>query len=241
MNYDRVNDESTILIIDDQPEFAQLLKTKLLEITKSAPCKVSIVPADNIKNYQEYLDSTILTLFLDIEMPVSGFEIAKNITKLNIPLIFISNHDILVFDALLYQPFYFIRKKYLDDDLAKITGWLTHKITNSTYQLTENSTTIAINTNDILYIQSNGNYVEIYTQSHVYTERKTLQNFISDERFKQFLMPARGYLVNYHSIAQVNKDVILINNGVQIFISKKRLKTFYEDYYQLLGGEFNEL
>ena len=77
MNYDRVNDESTILIIDDQPEFAQLLKTKLLEITKSAPCKVSIVPADNIKNYQEYLDSTILTLFLDIEMPVSGFEIAK--------------------------------------------------------------------------------------------------------------------------------------------------------------------
>ena len=38
MNYDRVNDESTILIIDDQPEFAQLLKTKLLEITKSAPC-----------------------------------------------------------------------------------------------------------------------------------------------------------------------------------------------------------
>ena len=231
MNYDRVNDESTILIIDDQPEFAQLLKTKLLEITKSAPCKVSIVPADNIKNYQEYLDSTILTLFLDIEMPVSGFEIAKNITKLNIPLIFISNHDILVFDALLYQPFYFIRKKYLDDDLAKITGWLIHKITNSTYQLTENSTTIAINISDILYIQSRGNYVEIYTQSHVYTERKTLQAF----------MPARGYLVNYHSIAQVNKDVLLINNGVQIFISKKRLKTFYEAYYQLLGGEFNEL
>ena len=240
MNYDRVNDESTILIIDEQPAFSELLKEKLTHMIKPSFHGTQITIIKNIKDYKRYINDSVIAIFLDIEMPVSGFKIAEDISSCNIPILFISNFEALVFDALLYQPFYFIRKKHLNEDLDKIAKWLIHTIDNQSYQLTENNIDTSIRVNDILYIRSNGNYVEIHTLNHMYTERKTLQSFMSDIRFKQFLMPARGYLVNYYNIAQASKEVISMKSGVQIYISKNRLKSFYEAYYHLLGGEFYE-
>lgn len=207
---------------------------------KSATHEVSITIVNDIQNYKQFITNTVLTIFLDIQMPISGFDIAKELNSFNIPIVFISNYETLVFDALLYQPFYFIRKKFLDEDLEKIRYWLIKKAENQCYHLIENNVNISLNIDDILYIRSNGNYIEFITSNHIYKERKTLQNICSDKKFKQFLMPARGYLVNYHNIAVVRKDLIIMNNNEQISISRNRIKAFYNAYYHLLGGELDE-
>lgn len=207
---------------------------------KSATHEVSITIVNDIQNYKQFITNTVLTIFLDIQMPISGFDIAKEINNLNIPIVFISNYETLVFDALLYQPFYFIRKKFLDEDLEKIRYWLIKKVENQCYHLIENNVNVSLNIDDILYVRSNGNYIEFITSNHIYKERKTLQNICSEKKFKQFLMPARGYLVNYHNIAVVRKDLIIMNNNEQISISRNRIKAFYNAYYHLLGGELDE-
>lgn len=232
--------KNNILIFDDQLEFAQLLKERLSTIMKSATHEVSITIVNDIQNYKQFITNTVLTIFLDIQMPISGFDIAKEINNLNIPIVFISNYETLVFDALLYQPFYFIRKKFLDEDLEKIRYWLIKKAENQCYHLIENNVNVSLNIDDILYVRSNGNYIEFITSNHIYKERKTLQNICSEKKFKQFLMPARGYLVNYHNIAVVRKDLIIMNNNEQISISRNRIKAFYNAYYHLLGGELDE-
>lgn len=207
---------------------------------KSATHEVSITIVNDIQNYKQFITNTVLTIFLDIQMPISGFDIAKEINNLNIPIVFISNYETWVFDALLYQPFYFIRKKFLDEDLEKIRYWLIKKVENQCYHLIENNVNVSLNIDDILYVRSNGNYIEFITSNHIYKERKTLQNICSEKKFKQFLMPARGYLVNYHNIAVVRKDLIIMNNNEQISISRNRIKAFYNAYYHLLGGELDE-
>lgn len=232
--------KNNILILDDQPEFAQLLKERLSAIMKSAMQEVSITIVKDIQNYKQYMTDSVLTIFLDIQMPINGFDIAKEINNLNIPIIFISNYETLVFDALLYQPFYFIRKKFLDEDLDKIRYWLIKKAENQCYHLIENNINISLNIDDILYIRSNGNYIEFITSNHIYKERKTLQSLISNRKFKQFLMPARGYLVNYNHLAFIQKDIIVMRNEERISISRYRHQSFYHAYYQLLGGEFDE-
>lgn len=232
--------KNNILIFDDQLEFAQLLKEKLSTIMKPSTQEVSITIVKDIQNYKQYITNTVLTIFLDIQMPISGFDIAKEINLLNIPIVFISNYETLVFDALLYQPFYFIRKKFLDEDLGKISNWLIKKAENQCYSFIENNINVSLNIDDILYIRSNGNYIELFTNKYRYKERKTLQNICSDKKFKQFLMPARGYLVNYHNIAAVRKDLIIMNNNEQINISRNRIKAFHNAFYHLLGGEFDE-
>lgn len=232
--------KNNILIFDDQLEFAQLLKEKLSTIMTSVTQEVSITIVKDIQNYKQYITNTVLTIFLDIQMPISGFDIAKEINNFNIPIVFISNYETLVFDALLYQPFYFIRKKFLDEDLGKISNWLIKKAENQCYSFIENNINVSLNIDDILYIRSNGNYIELFTNKYRYKERKTLQNICSDKKFKQFLMPARGYLVNYHNIAAVRKDLIIMNNDEQINISRNRIKAFHNAFYHLLGGEFDE-
>lgn len=232
--------KNNILIFDDQLEFAQLLKERLSAIMKSAMQEVSITIVKDIQNYKQYMTDSILTIFLDIQMPISGFNIAKEINNFNIPIVFISNYETLVFDALLYQPFYFIRKKFLDEDLGKISNWLIKKAENQYYSFIENNINVSLNIDDILYIRSNGNYIEFITNNHIYKERKTLQSICSDKKFKQFLMPVRGYLVNYNHIAFIQKDIIIMRNDERLSISRNRHRSFYQAYYQLLGGEFDE-
>lgn len=232
--------KNNILIFDDQLEFAQLLKEKLSTIMTSVTQEVSITIVKDIQNYKQYITNTVLTIFLDIQMPISGFDIAKEINNFNIPIVFISNYETLVFDALLYQPFYFIRKKFLDEDLGKISNWLIKKAENQYYSFIENNINVSLNIDDILYIRSNGNYIEFITSNHIYKERKTLQSLISDRKFKQFLIPARGYLINYNHIAFIQKDIIIMRNDERLSISRNRHRSFYQAYYQLLGGEFDE-
>lgn len=232
--------KNNILIFDDQLEFAQLLKERLSAIMKSAMQEVSITIIKDIQNYKQYITNTVLIIFLDIQMPISGFDIAKEINNFNIPIVFISNYETLVFDALLYQPFYFIRKKFLDEDLGKISNWLIKKAENQYYSFIENNINVSLNIDDILYIRSNGNYIEFITSNHIYKERKTLQSLISDRKFKQFLIPARGYLINYNHIAFIQKDIIVMRNDERLSISRNRHRSFYQAYYQLLGGEFDE-
>lgn len=232
--------KNNILIFDDQLEFAELLKERLSAIMKPSTQEVSITIVKDIQNYKQYITNTVLTIFLDIQMPISGFDIAKEINNFNIPIVFISNYETLVFDALLYQPFYFIRKKFLDEDLEKISNWLIKKAENQCYHFIENNVNVSLNIDDILYIRSNGNYIELITSKHRYKERKTLQSIYLDKKFNKFLLPARGYLVNYHNIAAVRKDLIIMNNNEQINISRNRIKAFYNAYYHLLGGELNE-
>ena len=62
-------------------------------------------------------------LLLDIDMPeMNGMEIAKCLTDLlqKPLLVFVTSHDELVYDSLLYHPFGFIRKAYLEQELEKI-------------------------------------------------------------------------------------------------------------------------
>ena len=66
---------------------------------------------------------SIDVLMLDIDMPhISGLQIANEIRKrkLNITLIFVSAHDEMVFDAIQYQPFRYMRKTRLDEEMPQV-------------------------------------------------------------------------------------------------------------------------
>lgn len=62
-------------------------------------------------------------LFLDINIPdVGGFEIAKQITDRDRKtlIIFVTEHDELVYSSLKFRPFRFIRKRRLQEELADV-------------------------------------------------------------------------------------------------------------------------
>lgn len=67
-------------------------------------------------------------ILLDIDMSdISGFDVARKVFRMKYGdnLIFVSNMDNLVYEALEFRPFRFVRKKFLDEELPKaIRAWL---------------------------------------------------------------------------------------------------------------------
>ncbi len=70
-------------------------------------------------------------LLLDIDMPeISGMELAEQIfsSNINTNVIFVTNRDDLVFQAIHYQPFRFIRKEKLNQELDEAICHLLNKL-----------------------------------------------------------------------------------------------------------------
>lgn len=115
-----------IAICDDNKIFIDNMKTKIIKISKNMKYNTEIfiytdgnILLNEICEEKESID----VLMLDIDMPhISGLQIANEIRKrkLNITLIFVSAHDEMVFDAIQYQPFRYIRKTRLDEELPQV-------------------------------------------------------------------------------------------------------------------------
>ena len=111
-----------VLIIDDEHAVLNLLKETVIQVCEkeNIPIKVKIEDDPVLFITEEkYKHSDVI--LLDIDMPdVSGLEIASKINdrkgKADKPyIIFVTNKDELVFDALKEQPYSFVRKSHLED------------------------------------------------------------------------------------------------------------------------------
>ena len=111
-----------LILCDDDKVFLNKLEIRIRglcqkhKIAVKMECYVSAKEMlEGIKNLDE-----ISVFFIDIDMPeVNGFEVASYLKKWNREccIVFVSNKDDLVFQSLVYHPFFFIRKAHLDEEL----------------------------------------------------------------------------------------------------------------------------
>ena len=108
--------------------------------------------------------------FIDIDMPeVNGFEAASYLKKWNREccIVFVSNKDDLVFQSLVYHPFFFIRKAHLDEELEpQLTGTdrkkAGRKFPKMKLQTGRQSVKLALR--DIWFVESEKNYLLFYRE-----------------------------------------------------------------------------
>lgn len=106
-----------LILCDDDKVFLNKLEIRIRglcqkhKIAVKMECYVSAKEMlEGIKNLDE-----ISVFFIDIDMPeVNGFEVASYLKKWNREccIVFVSNKDDLVFQSLVYHPFFFIRKAH---------------------------------------------------------------------------------------------------------------------------------
>ncbi|MEE1219219.1 MAG: response regulator [Ruminococcus sp.] len=109
-----------ILIIDDEKTFAENLRVFVEKVFSEMHTVLEITVTDDSK-FVLYNSKQYDVILLDIEMPdCSGIKLASKLNEKNSNddkphIIFVTNRDELVFDALKQQPFSFVRKSHLDD------------------------------------------------------------------------------------------------------------------------------
>ena len=164
-------------------------------------------------------------LLLDIDMPeMDGLAIARQLKELSVSplLIFVTSHDELVYDSLMFHPFGFIRKSYMDAELEKILRDCEKELAGREQFFTFkcNSESIRLKVPEILYFESDQNYLKLCTEQKGYRFRGTIgavEAMLSDKGFIRF---HRGFLVNQEAVKILGADEVELVTGEKLPIGR---------------------
>lgn len=207
-----------IAICDDEPKILDELALKIESVFSSEE-KTYIYKTNNPFDLLEHLnENQVDVLFLDIDMPkISGMDIAEKLINDNSDtlLVFVTSHDALVYKSFRYHPFSFIRKSHFDEEITSVAKSIIEEFNKSSeffsFKTVDGMYRIVIS--DILYFESDSNYLNLHTHKEDYRFRGTLSSLERELSSKGFIRTHKGFLVNQqHIYAVKGDDIILCNN-----------------------------
>ena len=221
-----------IAICDDEKEILKIISTKIKSVFQQKDIQATYYEINDSRVLMELLQKENMdVLFLDIDMPyLNGMDIAGYINEqgLHTILVFVTSHDALVYQTFAYRPFGFIRKSCIEEEIDELTERIEKEFIDRKQELilAKGTEIVRILINDIVYIESEGNYLNIYIyknypeqlametkecKSYVIKYRETMTNMEKELVHKGFIRCHKGYLVNGNYIEKFKSSEIEIN------------------------------
>ncbi|MBQ8896771.1 MAG: response regulator transcription factor [Clostridia bacterium] len=239
-----------IYVCDDSIEFRRIFDqtlTKFIPIYFSKKLEYKI--EDSVENGEQLLrrmDTVPLdVVFLDIDLPkMNGFELAKQIIVKNKDalIVFVSGYDHFVYQVFEFFPFAYLRKSHILDELPSVLKRISNKYDsdNRTIIIQSVSGKIKIDTRDIVYICSEGNYYIVYTNKGPLKCRGTLNE--AEELLVKFdfYRIHSAYIVNLNHIQKIEQSEVVVSNEKKpLPIAQRRLSGFRNAYSEFTIRSFN--
>ena len=142
--------------------------------------------------------------------------------------IFVCKDD-LVFQSLVYHPFFFIRKAHLDEELEpqllELQKKAGKKVPQIELQTGRQSVKLALR--DIWFVESEKNYLLFYREKDTRDEAIRVRMKMSEAEKKleahKFVRTHKGYLVNMNYVYRLREKELLLLNGKSIPVSRNYL------------------
>lgn len=226
-----------IVICDDDNTFAELLCEK---IRAELYGKKEEILVEKYNSSQELLDHIAVDddlYFLDIDMPeINGMEVADRILTKNphSDIIFISNHEEMVFESFRYMPLRFIRKEKMNQELKEaLHAFLTKKEIESRvleFSTREGKCWIAVD--DIMFLESRGHYLQICCESENFELRGKISDYEKLLGKYGFARVNIGYIVNCKYIKILRTKKVILCNGMEISVGNNRYEQVRHTYME---------
>ena len=232
-------------ICDDDPTILDYLHE---HISKEFKRQGSDIRIDKFTSGKDFLNThkaePFDVVFLDIDMPeISGFDVAEEISESEYTLIiFVTTHDELVFSSLKFQPFRFMRKTYLKNEIEETVKAINNKIlkrkTNQRIKIQTGEKEIYVFSNNIEYIEIYDHWLRVFTN-----ENKTIECYGSLSKFEKilspvgFIRPHKSFLVNYKYVSSFGKTQIVLDNGTEIPVSRYKASEVREKLKEYIRSE----
>lgn len=213
----------TAVIVDDEPIARNFLeryceKSGTITVVGSFP--------DSESAFAFLMQNEIDILFLDVEMPGdSGFQLLDKLIVMPKVILTTSKKD-YAYDAFQYKVIDYLKKPFtyvrFQESIGKVTESTSEKKTAAEIEdifIKSNGKFIRLNYEDILYIESLGDYVKYCTADKKYVTHSTLKAVEEKINNVQFMKVHRSYIVNLRKINNIEDYTLYIGNSV-IPISK---------------------
>lgn len=226
-----------IAIADDNQDMMDLVQEEIKKyIGVPAATKQYINPELLLYDVQENRKFDIY--MLDVEMPeINGLDLAKKIRSMQEKacIIFLTSHPefaLAGFDIQI-QAYQYILKQKMDEQLPPILTDLVKKMYEKKYYAIQTQVRFSrVACDDVIYIYKDGKNAVIVTEKEEYRERKTLEKIVEDMQMEELIFIERGYVVNIFHIQHIQSNMVEMDNGKQLFISRSKVKKVKEQVNQ---------
>lgn len=166
-------------------------------------------------------------VFLDIDMPqISGMDAAEilNQSEYETEIVFVTHHDELVYKAYRFKALGFIRKKQIDSEIDEILDILLQTVRRKKkfLEFQDAGKLLRIKLDDIIFIQSDDHYAEVFTIYGKETVRQSLNTIEEVYGDLGFLRIHMRYLVYYKYIYSIEKNIVILHDNKQLPLSRSR-------------------
>lgn len=189
--------------------------------------------------YRNYTDIDII--LLDVVFNHSnGIEVAKKIRKINnrTRIIFVSSFEKYAIqgygvcaDGYLLKPIEYIR---FESELQQVIPKVQVKSQKLFFEKTDQGK-ILINMEDICFIETYGRKTKIHTLNGEFTSHQKMQEYERKLQTGNFYRCHAAYIVNMQFIQRIEENTVVLKNGAEILISKKRKKGFMASFTEYMG------
>ena len=214
------------LAIDDEPMALDKLKNYIEKIPYLELAAACTCPSEAMA----YLtDNKVDAVFVDINMPdINGMDFIKGLTEPPM-VVFTTAYAEYAVESYKVRAVDYLLKPYSFVDFQRAAGYLLHQS-----QQKENSQVVKENDflflkvdyryvrvqlKDIIYIEGMNEYLKVHIASGdpllVHTSFKQMNGHLPDH----FLQVHRSYVINVNYISEVERSVVLLENGKHISIS----------------------
>ena len=174
-------------------------------------------------------------VFIDILMPqLTGFDVLSKVGR-DVNAIIISDHKEFAIDAFSFDVIDYLHKPIGQQRFAKAIDRFVAKVSVSADETTEGKEFIfvkvdgifrKISMNEIVLIESVGNYVNIHTTKDVVSFYATIKEMETKLTNKKFFRPHRSFLVSSDFVEGLDENVI-ITSVKMVPISRERRRDVY--------------
>lgn len=223
-----------IAVCDDEVTSLEYIKSKIIIISKELKMCPKVITYNSGKQVVNAIcnkKEIFNILFLDVEMPdISGLEVAKQIREKNtdIVLIFISAYEQYVFHSIEYNPFRYIRKERMEQELplALKAAYLCIEQNKDKFIIVKTEKgEVCIKRTDIMYYETEGRRIRLYMNTgNSFLLWKTMKGFYQELCDKNFIRIHSGCVVNTKYIQQYSLYDIILDNGKHLSVSRTRIK-----------------
>lgn len=205
-------------ICDDEKKVLDEIVSKVRDTFQGLHCPVEIFQTENPFALVEHMKRNRPdVLFLDIDMPrLSGMDIAQFLTDSGADtlLVFVTSHDALVYRSFQYHPFGFIRKSHFDEEIGSVAQSIASELQkrNEYFTCKTSEGFFKVRFSDILYFESESNYVNLHCADRLLRFRGTIASLESELSPRGFIRTHKGFLVNQQHIFAIQGDEIKLSS-----------------------------
>lgn len=233
-----------IAIVDDEPIMVSFIHKKIESIFNNLKIEVEMHNFTNGKSaLKDIIAKSFDLVFLDIDMPdISGMNIANRIRLLDCrsEIVFITNKEDLVYDAVKLSPFRFIRKSQFDEEIYEAIDKFIEKINDSksTYMFNSTEGKITVQLVKIRYIEVSSHKLFINSINRSFTVNGNLKDV--EELFYRFgfIKIHQSYLVNYRYINLIKRKEVILDDESTIPLSRSNFEKVKIEYMKLSRGDW---